>query len=172
MEQLLIIRHAIAEERDRSTAAGRPDATRRLTEKGRRRMVQAARGLRRIVPQPPRLISSPFLRARETAQIIADGYGLACAVEESDLLTPGGDFAALFARLRGEEGEGCIALVGHEPALSEGVGWLLTGSSRSVVQLKKGAAALLAFPGGTEPGRARLLWALPPTQLRQLGETL
>ena len=71
--------------------------------------------------------------------------------------------------LREQDGSGVIAIVGHEPWLGELVSWLLSNQGHGFVELKKGAACLLAFPGRVAPGAALLRWALPPRALRELG---
>src|SRR4029079_14353095 len=75
--RLLVIRHAIAEDRDEFANTGRPDGERPLTDAGRRRMRRNARGLRRLVGKFDVLATSPFTRAAETARIVADAMGIA-----------------------------------------------------------------------------------------------
>jgi len=167
--QLLVIRHAIAEDRAEWAATGEGDAARPLTSDGRRRMRRGARGLRRAVPRLGTLATSPLTRARDTAEIVAEAYGGVDPVLLPEL-TPGGDPQLLVRRLRALDGDGGpVAIVGHEPDLSGVVGWLLTGRVRSLLELKKGSACLLELPDDAEPaGGATLLWALTPGQLRRL----
>lgn len=168
MRTCLIIRHAIAEEREDFARTGRPDAERPLTADGRRRMEQAARGLRRVLPDLARVATSPWTRARETARIVAAAYGDP-PLATTDLLVPDADPEALLAWVFGKAHPGLTALVGHEPHLSEWIGWAVTGAQRSVVDLKKGAACLLDFPAAPAPGRAVIRWLAPPRLLRRLG---
>src|SRR5215510_9395412 len=83
--QLLLIRHARAEDRETFAATGQPDSKRPLTGKGIRRMKKAARGLRSLVPSIDLLVSSPLRRAVETARIIADVYGGIRCIERDEL---------------------------------------------------------------------------------------
>jgi phosphohistidine phosphatase len=169
MSSYLIVRHAIAEERELFARTGRPDGERPLTPKGERRMGAAARGLRQLVPAVGRIVSSPWERARQTARIVQRVYGGA-AVEETDLLLPGASPADLLAWL-GEEGPTDpgepTLLVGHEPHLSEWIGWAVTGQPMSIVTLKKGAACRLTFPDARAAGAAVIDWLAPPRLLRE-----
>ena len=165
--QLLVIRHAIAEDRDDWGYTGRPDAERPLTADGRRKMKRAAAGLRALVPRVDTLASSPLVRARDTAEIVAREYG-GMRVELLPELSPDRVADDLLPWLRSRDPGTCAAVVGHEPALGCLVGWLLTGRHESFVELKKGAACLLEFDDPPAAGNATLLWALAPAQLRKL----
>ena len=165
--QLLIIRHAIAEEREDWDYTGRPDSERPLTSDGRRRMKRGAAGLHTLVPRLDSLASSPLERARDTAGIVAREYGMV-EVEILAELAPDRVADDLLPWLRSRDPDGCAAVVGHEPALGGLVGWLLTGRHESFVELKKGAACLLEFDDPPAAGNATLLWALAPGHLRRL----
>src|SRR5262245_13191928 len=73
---LVVIRHAIAMERDEWARTGRPDSDRPLTDTGRRRMRKNARGLQRIAPHPDVIATSPWLRAADTARVVAETLGV------------------------------------------------------------------------------------------------
>ncbi len=167
---LLLIRHAAAEDRDAFAATGAPDEDRPLTDRGSRRMRAAARGLVTLVPRIDLLATSPWLRARETAEIV----GRACRPRIStpvvtDLLVPGAEYDALRRWLAAEPGAKVVALVGHEPHVSHLLGWVLTGSaSRELTCFKKGAVASLQLDPTLPPGHSTLDWFLTPRQLRAL----
>ncbi|HEV2150191.1 MAG TPA: phosphohistidine phosphatase SixA [Longimicrobiaceae bacterium] len=166
--QLLVIRHAIAEEREEFARTGRDDGLRPLAPKGRRRMRRAARGLRRVVPRLGVLAASPLVRAVQTAEIVAEAFG-GIPAERWEELAPGVHPSLLVERLRSlPRPAGPVAMVGHEPDLGELVSWLLSGRTPSFVEMKKGAACLLEFEGPPDPERARLLWYLAPAHLRRL----
>jgi phosphohistidine phosphatase len=165
--RLLVIRHAIAEDRDEWAFSGKPDAERPLTRDGRDRMRRAASGIALEAPRLDLIATSPLVRAVQTAEIVADEYDgkeLTVVGELSPECAP----ETLLPWLRSHEPDTTIAVVGHEPHLGFLVGWLLTGRHESFVELKKGAAVLLEFDDPPAAGNATLLWALQPGQLRRL----
>ena len=164
--ELLVIRHAIAEDREVWAHTGHDDGLRPLTPRGVERMERAARGLQALVGKIDVLATSPMVRAAQTAEIVARAFGGPAPVELDALA--GGSEQEQLDWLREQDGSGVIAIVGHEPWLGELVSWLLSNQGHGFVELKKGAACLLAFPGRAGPGAARLCWALPPRALRQL----
>ena len=173
---LLVIRHAIAEDKETFAASGRSDDLRPLTEEGRSKMRRAAGGLRVTCPRVALLASSPLLRARETAEIVAPAFRIA-RVEIVEALRPQGSFDAFVAWLRGRvppneaNDETTIAVVGHEPHLSGLVTWLMTTSTEPRIELKKGSACLLRFGRVPSAGAGILQWALTPSQLRRLADS-
>ena len=167
--QLLVIRHAIAEERDTFAKRSADDDDRPLTPFGRQRMTRNARGLRRAAPVISHLATSPLRRATQTATIVASEYKIS-KVHEIESLRPTKRPKEFLKWLEGMADEECVAVIGHEPHLGTLVTWLLTGTDTSAVAFKKGGALLLDFPGLIAPGGATLLWAIAPAQLRRLGE--
>jgi phosphohistidine phosphatase len=167
--RLLIIRHAVAEDREEFAASGRDDALRPITPAGKWKMQRATKGLRRVAPTIDVLASSPLVRAAQTAEIISRAYG-GVEVETVPALAPEGRPTAFLRWLRAREAESTVAVVGHEPHLGQLVGWLLSGQEGSWIALKKGSACLLEFEGRPHAGGAMLLWALTPGQLRRLGD--
>ena len=165
--QLLVIRHAVAEDRDHWAFSGHPDAERPLTGDGKRRMKRGAAGLRGVVPRLDTLATSPLVRARDTAAIVAREYG-GMEVETLPELAPERGADDLLPWLRNRAPDDCVAIVGHEPGLGFLVGWLLTGRHETFVELKKGAACLLEFDDPPAAGNATLVWALAPAHLRKL----
>jgi len=162
---LLVIRHAIAEDREAWAQTGAPDELRPLTKRGRRRMRRNARGLVELIGKLDFLASSPLVRAMQTAEIVADAFA---KLEISDLpaLSPGSrpeDVAAWIGSPAGAQST--VAVVGHEPGLGELVSWLLAGGG-AFMPLRKGGACLLEL-ASVGPASAKLLWSLTPTQLRR-----
>lgn len=166
--QLLLIRHAIAEDRFEFARTGKSDYYRPLTERGRDRMARGAAGLRTLVPRIDVLATSPLTRAVQTAEIVAAAYdGL--RIERADSLASGDPGA--FLDWLGEAGsDDVVTAVGHEPHMSDWAAWMLTGGRHDFAVVKKGSAMLLEFPGALTPGTAWLHWFLAPAQLRRLGE--
>jgi phosphohistidine phosphatase len=164
---LLIVRHAIAEERATFSRTGKDDADRPLTPEGSRKFRRGARGLRRLVPSIDVLASSALARAVETAEILRKTYLMDGAVLLGEL-EPGANPAALVPWLRKQRRRRVVAVVGHEPHLSSLIEYLLTESARGFVDLKKGGACRLSLGGDPRTGGAELRWLLTASQLRRL----
>ena len=141
--QLSLMRHGIAVDR----AEGLPDFERPLTPKGRKRTQQVVQWLRARGDRWDALLSSPLLRARQTATIAQQG-GLAPEVEIFDALAPGGSFGELVDWRRSQPGMEAIAVVGHQPDLGEWVELALWGQANGCIQLKKAGVAIVEFPAG------------------------
>jgi len=144
---VLVVRHALALDKDEANELGVPDAERPLTKDGRRRMKGVARGHARSVPNLSVLFSSPWRRAIETTELLrarCKGRGLMTQglmtegvmtkgkVVETDALLPDAEPEALAECLAGTPIPGgpvnaAVAVVGHEPHLSSWVSWCLTG---------------------------------------------
>ena len=167
--RVLVVRHAIAEDRRVFARTGEPDSLRPLTRQGRRRMRRGVRGLARVVPRLDVIATSPLTRAVQTAEILAKHYDKA-KTQRVAALAPGKPMNALLGWLAEQADGRVVALVGHEPHLGEFISWALTGLRESFVPLKKGAACLLEFPDEVKAGRAKLLWLLKPSQMRALAE--
>jgi phosphohistidine phosphatase len=163
---LLIVRHAIATDKKRFSKTKRPDSERPLTAEGRRKMKRISRMLRTLVPELDALLTSPYVRAAQTAEIVRSRYpGLKGNSERA--LEPGGDYGDLLAVLAKFRSGATIALVGHEPALSLLIGWLLVGRRESFVELKKGGACLISFDSRPRAASGHLAWLMRPSQLRR-----
>jgi phosphohistidine phosphatase len=171
---ILVVRHAIALDRDEAKNCGMLDRDRPLTREGRSRMKRAARGLAGRVPDVSALITSPLRRAVETAEILREQYKGLHHVETTSLL-PEAEPAELVQFFADNDIASSTAmLVGHEPHLSGWVSWCLTGDARPalelrpILELRKGGACLLRFEDAPGPGKGRLLWLLTPAVLRRL----
>lgn len=166
MTELLIVRHAIAFAKD--ARRWPDDSLRPLTARGRRRFRDAAAGLKGLTPAPDVVLTSPYVRARETADILvrqADWpEARDCAELEPDVHP-----REALKRVRSSSGAR-IAVVGHEPHLGHLIGLCLAGDAGALsVELKKGGAALLSFSDDVRAGAARLVWLAPPRLLRAAG---
>jgi phosphohistidine phosphatase len=165
--QLLMIRHAIAQDREVFAASGQDDRLRPLTARGRRRMRQGARGLRALVGELDLIATSPLTRAVQTARLLARAFGGPEPVE-LPALEPLQDPDPLLTWLGERDADATVALVGHEPGMSEALAWLLAQRRRSFVALGKGGAALVQLRAPIAAGSGVLCWALRPGQLRRL----
>jgi phosphohistidine phosphatase len=164
--QLLVIRHAIAEDRDAFAKTERDDGERPLTSEGVRKMRRGARGLRELVPKIETLVTSPLVRAHQTADILRREYDLE-RVDTASELEPETPLAKTTAALTRLEGD-VVAIVGHEPHLSRLVTYLITGADQSGIELKKGGACLVDFDGHPARAAGTLIWSVAPRILRGL----
>jgi phosphohistidine phosphatase len=157
---LFLLRHAIAEQRDPTKYPD--DALRPLTEKGIKRMRRVAEGLLAAGLTFDVIYTSPYTRARQTADIVADVFGLRKALRETDTLAVDGDAEELIAELNKLDAAS-ILLVGHEPYLSELISHLLVGDGSLDVTMKKGGLCKLTV-GMLKYGKcATLDWLIPPS---------
>src|ERR1700736_3153035 len=163
--ELLIVRHAIAFERDRQR--WRDDAARPLSPVGIRQSRKAAAGLKEFGKAPDRLLTSPLVRARQTAQILTDVAGWPAA-DEAPELSPGEPALAVLAMLARDRSK-LTAVVGHQPGLGQLLAACLLGGGGSLpIDLKKNAVACVSFAGQPRPGHAALKWLATPRMLRAL----
>ena len=160
--QLLIIRHAIAVPRG---TPGIPDEDRPLTPEGEQKFREAAEGLAKLVDRPDALLTSPWLRARQTAAIAAAAWGRLEPEETAALAS--GSFDDQAAVLDEYPGDATVAVVGHEPWVSELLARLLGTRHDARLEFKKGGAALVDVPGRLAGGGS-LVFYLPPKVLRKL----
>lgn len=163
--EVFLVRHAIAHAR--SVKRWPDDAKRPLTPAGKQKFRKAARGLVKWLPKSAALLTSPYVRARETAEILAAAWRAAKPVKCAELAADQ-PVSAAFELLRTRK-EKTVVLVGHEPYLTGLLSAALAGKdARITVEFKKGGAACIEFAARLEPGRATLRWMLPPRVLRAL----
>lgn len=160
--KVYLVRHAIAHDRDR--VRWPDDAQRPLTPGGKRKFRKAARGLVKLLPGSMPILTSPFVRARQTAAILSAVAG--GKIVECRELAHGGTPRAVFELLK-LRAEKCVVLVGHEPGLGRLLAAML-GAGTARLGFRKGGAACVEFPGPVAPGAAILAWFLPPKTLRAL----
>lgn len=161
------MRHGIAVNRA-DAGASSDDRKRTLTPKGIKRMHKAAKGLIALSLSFDRILTSPFARARQTAQIVAEVLHVEGRLEEIQELCPDRSVQDLLSALAAYSGKDNILLVGHEPLLSRTVSFLLSGTKGAEIRLKKGALCCLEVGGLPPKENGVLQWALAPKQLRLL----
>ena len=162
--ELLIIRHAIAFERNSKRW---PDDTKRpLTPDGMLRARKAAAGLKRIVECPRRVLTSPLLRAKQTASILTEFASWPKAVE-CPALAPGESPEAVFEALRASPDKR-LAVVGHQPALGRLIAACVPGAKPEGFELKKMGVAFIFFNDTPRVGHAILHWLVQPRMLRAI----
>jgi len=167
--KLLVVRHGAAMDHEEFARTGESDDLRPLTDEGRTEMKSVAAGLREEVETLDVLATSPLTRARQTAEIIADVYGLG-APKIANSLVPGASFEEFEKWCSGLGEKKVIAVVGHEPHLGTLVTWLLAGRSESRIRLKKGGACMLEFESEVQRDSGILNWLLTPRQLERASE--
>lgn len=150
--RLHLLRHADATHRDWTG----PDAERPLTEKGRRQAERLGRHLASVGFTADAILSSPLVRARETAEIVASALGGEVRIE--DRLASGVTPAAVEAIVADAGRPGRVVLVGHDPDFSE----LVQELTDARAPMKKGALARIDLPGPVAAGTGVLRWLLPP----------
>ncbi|WP_297858610.1 phosphohistidine phosphatase SixA [Meiothermus sp.] len=156
--QLYLIRHAIALD----AAPGQPDEARPLSQDGIQKFIGVARGLKRLGVRLDRLYHSPRLRAVQTAELLVPLLDGETEVTPYLAAEPGPE---LLQTLQGNS----VALVGHEPWISDLCAWLLYGRrGGAAFPFKKGGVAHLE--GTPKPGQMKLLGFWSPRLLRRLGE--
>jgi phosphohistidine phosphatase len=161
--QLLIVRHAVAEDKELFERTGQSDDLRPLTDEGKKRMRRVARGLARMV-EPDLLVSSPLVRAVQTGEILSKAFDLPLeppveALRPDKAPEAFGRWAATL------KGKSMVAVVGHEPHLTRLVAWLTAGRPSVYMKLKKGGACLLEFDRLPRQSAGTLLWLAEPSQL-------
>lgn len=147
--------------------AGIADADRPLTPEGRKKTVQAAKGLRRLDLGFDAIHTSPLPRALQTAEIVSEILGLP-APKPMEALLPGTPAAALLKEVRGLK-TGTPLLVGHEPSLSEAVSRAVCSSVRGSFEMKKAGLAVVELHKISPGPEGTLLMLVPPSVLRELG---
>ncbi len=160
--RLVLLRHAPAEPRD--PVHWPDDLARPLTPRGVSRMRRAAAGLARLERGIERVYSSPAVRCVESARLLALALGLRDEPARLDALLPGAAPLESVRQLAREHAASAVALVGHEPELSEFASALLGVRPGSISFKKAGACALELAADG--PLAAKLRWWLPPAALR------
>ena len=165
---LYIVRHAIAIER--GTPDYKDDSQRPLTDSGSKKMKKIARGLEGLGVQLDVILTSPYIRARDTAKILADRYDMTDRIYFSENLIPPGNFEALVFEIHEKYDLANVALVGHEPMLSSLIRWLTTGDADARITLKKGGVAYLSSDSIYQDGRATLEWLLTPALMIELSK--
>ena len=161
---LYILRHGIAVEP--GTPGYEKDADRPLTSEGERKLRQISKAMEALELSFDLILSSPYLRARQTAEIVAEALKARKRLELSDHLTPGGSTKKLVELLnRLQPPPDNVLLVGHEPYLSGLISLLVTGSVTSAVIMKKGGLCKLSTESLKHGRCAALEWLLTPKQM-------
>jgi len=154
--ELYLLRHGIAE--DHSPTGH--DSDRRLTEEGRDKLKRVLKRAAQAGVEPSLILSSPYARALQTAELAASELNYKGQILGVDSLTPDSSPPAVWSTIREHRDEAAILMAGHEPLFSSTVAWLL-GSTRQMVEFRKGALVRIDVRAGASPVGV-LQWMLTP----------
>ncbi len=161
---LYIVRHGIAIDREDPKCP--PDPERYLTEDGLEKTRQVAKRVAALGITPDLLISSPYVRAMQTAEIFASALDYSKQkIHRTDVLLPGTEPSLLFRELAKDKQSSCVFVFGHAPQLDEVIAAAF-GAKRHLTSLKKAGVAALNLKRISPPS-AELLWLATPRLLRR-----
>ncbi len=163
--RLYLLRHGAAEDK-----LGKSDAARALTKEGREDIAAVAVAVAPLLKRPLRIITSPYLRAEQTAEVFREVARAEEKLRLTEAMLPEGAWGALKPELEKlvEEGVHSVVAVGHNPSISQMCGMIVGGSDGVRIQMKKGAIA--CFEVDTLHGRpaGELRWLLTPRTVRSM----
>jgi len=155
--EIYLLRHGIAED----AGQGMKDSDRALTQEGRDKLRRVLKRAKAAGVQPGVILSSPYRRALQTAEIAAESLGYRGKVVHTEALVPNASPREVWEEIRARRGESSILLASHEPLMSSTLA-LLLGSPALLVDMKKAALARVDCDRfGAEP-RGLLKWMLTP----------
>ena len=164
LTELYLVRHAIAAKRGKEW----PDDTKRpLTKRGISRFRECVTGLRELEAAVDEIFTSPLVRAKQTADLLAAGMDRNPPVKILEALAPGHTAKNLMTQLAKAAKRRRIALVGHEPDLGELAAHLI-GANRAI-PFKKGGVCRVDVESLTSRSAGTLIWFVGPKVLRELG---
>src|SRR5207245_4197073 len=161
--ELVFLRHGLAVYKEEWKGE---DEARPLTREGVERTKEVVRGLRVLKVRPDVILSSPLLRARETAEIAKEGLIADAKAELVDELAPSAAPDQLIARLPDLAEKPVVLCVGHEPHISTTISAMVSGRTAASFDVKKAGACCIRFTGIPKAGAGTMLWLLPPKFLR------
>lgn len=164
--EIYLVRHAVAAERGPKYP---DDRLRPLTPEGVKRFRDSVKGLNKFGVEIDQVLTSPLLRARDTATLLASALKPKPPIEEVEALAPGGRHVAIVDAIKASaKRHRRLALVGHQPDLGEFTARLL--GARGSVEFRKGAICLIDVDSATPGGPGTLRWFLPPRALRAISD--
>lgn len=166
--EIYVVRHGIAIDREDPKCP--PDPERYLTEEGIEKTKRVAAGVEALGASPDLLLSSPYVRAIETAEIFAAALDYPKQkIRRTDLLLPGAEPTLFFRELVKDKQTSTIFIFGHAPQLDDLIATAL-GSKHHLTSLKKAGVALLELKRVSPPS-GQLIWLAPPKLLRRAGKS-
>ena len=165
--ELYLMRHGPAGQRG-SLGADADDDLRALTEEGRKKMLRVAQGLRKLPASIDWVVTSPLVRAKETAEMVAKVAAPEAPLTECEALAPGGSPEALLSLLAEHGDRKRILLVGHEPDLCLLASRLVGAGPKANLAFKKGGCCLIRLEEMPPRSAGVLVWWATPRLLRKL----
>jgi phosphohistidine phosphatase len=166
--ELYLMRHALAV--PRGTAGYAQDADRPLTDDGRKKLEAVCRGLSYLATDWDVILTSPLVRARQTAEAVASYFEMSHLIQETPVLGPGHTTKQLVGILKDLPAVKSVLAVGHEPSLSQHLSCFVFGTPRGKFSFKKSGVACLEFQERPEEGEGTLSWMMAPAQLQRIGK--
>lgn len=164
---LYLVRHGIAIDREDPNCPADPE--RFLTEEGIKKTRDVAKGIAEVAEEPDLMLSSPYLRAAQTAEIVAGELNYSKQkIRKTDALLPGAEPQQLFRELSREKDLSAVFVFGHAPHLDEVIASVV-GSKQHISSLKKAGVALLELKRLT-PAGGQMVWLATPKILRKAGK--
>ncbi len=165
--QLYIVRHGIAIDREDPKCP--PDPERFLTDEGIEKSRQVAKGVAEVASVPDLMISSPYVRAVQTAEVFAEVLEYSKnKIRKSDLLLPGGEPLQLFRDLAKDKDSSAVFVFGHAPHLDDLLAMAI-GTKHHITSLKKAGVAFVELKRIVPPS-GELVWLATPKLLRKAGK--
>ena len=163
---LIIIRHALAEDREDFAKKNKDDSLRPLTIKGKKRMEDVLDEMSSFLESLELIVTSPYVRAKQSAQIVQ--VKTKAKIVEAAELVPHSPPQAFVKWIKSQAiDKKVIAAVGHEPQLSLLISYLLAGKNESFIELKKSGMVCLEIASAAEieTTKVRLNWLVSPKVL-------
>jgi phosphohistidine phosphatase len=165
--ELYIVRHGIAIDREDPKCP--PDPERFLTEEGKEKTRQVAKGVAEVASVPDLILTSPYLRALQTAEIFADAMEYSKnKIRRSDLLLPGAEPLQLFRELAKDKDLSSVFIFGHAPHLDDILATSIA-TKHHISSLKKAGVAFVELKRLVPPS-GQLIWLGTPKLFRKLGK--
>jgi phosphohistidine phosphatase len=165
--ELYVVRHGIAIDREEPKCP--PDPERYLTEEGIEKTKRVAETVASLSASPDLLMSSPYVRAMQTAEIFASALDYPKEkIRRTDLLLPGGEPSLFFRELAKDKQTSTLFVFGHAPQLNDLIAAAL-GAKQHITSLKKAGVALIELKR-VSPPNGQLVWLAPPKLLRRAGK--
>jgi phosphohistidine phosphatase len=163
---LYVMRHGLAV--TRGSVRFSDDARRPLVAEGKEKMREIAEGLKRVGFEVDWIVTSPLVRAVETAGIIAESLASSAPVDVCEAMRPGGSAEDVITFLAKRPSRTRVLVVGHEPDLSELAARLIGAGGHANLALKKGGCCMIRFDEFPPKSPGQLVWWLTPRLLRKL----